>query len=251
MMLGQAERYGERMGTGGIIGGMRTANQGTDASWQPIFRGIMDAIMRHRLAPGARLAEEELAEIYGVSRTVVRAALQVLTRDGVVIMERNKGARVAQPTPVEAREIFEARAVIEPTIARLATARMNPDAAMRLRASIEAEHRALHADRLTEAIFHSAEFHRILATLSGHQILGEMLDELLSRSSLVVALYWRQPDAPCDNHDHLALVAALEGGDGERAASLMREHVATLLETLDLSCTLSNHTGLSAALKPC
>lgn len=221
-----------------------------DALWQPIFHGILDAIMRHRLAPGARLAEEELAQIYGVSRTVVRAALQALARDGVVVTERNKGARVARPTPVEAREIFEARAVIEPEIARLAASHMTPDAASRLRAAIAAEHDALQGDRLTDAVFHSAEFHRIIASLSGHRILREMLGELLSRSSLVVALYWRATDAPCDNHDHLALVSALERGDGERAAILMRDHVATLRETLDLSRAAPDGTSLAAALRP-
>ncbi len=85
-------------------------DRATAASWQPIYDGVLDAIARHRLGPGVKLVEEDIAEIYGVSRTVVRAALQVLARDGVVILQRNKGARIAHPTPDEAREIFGARA---------------------------------------------------------------------------------------------------------------------------------------------
>jgi len=122
----------------------------TGSSWRPIFEGIHNAIVRHRIEPGARLAEEEIAEIYGVSRTVVRAALQALARDGVVILERNKGARVAQPSPEEAREIFEARAAIEPEIARRAAERRDAAGAARLRALIAAEHEALDADRRRE-----------------------------------------------------------------------------------------------------
>ena len=110
--------------------------------------------------------EEEIAEVYGVSRTVVRAALQALARDGMVILQRNKGASVARPSIEEARGIFEARALIEPEIAGRAAARMTADGAAALRASIHAEHHAFHADNPREAVFHSAEFHRRIAAIA-------------------------------------------------------------------------------------
>jgi len=222
----------------------------TGSSWRPIFEGIHNAIVRHRIEPGARLAEEEIAEIYGVSRTVVRAALQALARDGVVILERNKGARVAQPSPEEAREIFEARAAIEPEIARRAAERRDAAGAARLRALIAAEHEALDADRRREAVFLSAEFHRVVAAVAGHGVLAEILNELLSRSSLVISLYGRQPDGLCRNEAHLALADALEGGEGEAAARLMREHVEALLAGLDLAPPTPRTSDLADALRP-
>ncbi|WP_416356243.1 GntR family transcriptional regulator [Aureimonas phyllosphaerae] len=218
------------------------------ASWEPICDGIMHAIARHRLGPGAKLVEEEIAEIYGVSRTVVRAALQALARDGVVILQRNKGARIAHPTPREAREIFEARAVIEPPLAALAAERMGPDDVARLRAAIDAEHDALHADNPREAVYHSADFHRRIAALSGHGVLAAIVDGLLSRSSLVIALYWRQTATLCDNAAHLALLDALVRGAGDDASGLMKRHVETLLADLDLTSSPPPASDLASAL---
>ncbi|WP_279482480.1 GntR family transcriptional regulator [Aureimonas sp. SK2] len=219
------------------------------ASWQPIYDGVLNAIARHRLGPGAKLVEEEIAEIYGVSRTVVRAALQGLARDGVVILQRNKGARVAHPRPDEAREIFEARAVVEPPLAALAATRMGPGDAEGLRASIEAEHGALHADNPREAVFHSAEFHRHIARLSGQSVLAAIVDGLLSRSSLVIALYWRQPTTLCDNAAHLALLDALARGAPSEASDLMRRHIEALLAELDLTSGPLPSSDLASALR--
>ncbi len=219
-------------------------------SWQMIHDGILDAVLRQRIEPGAKLVEEEIAQVYGVSRTVVRAALQALARDGLVILQRNKGASIARPTPEEAREIFEARALIEPEIAARAARRMKPSDAAALSASIDAEHHAFHADNPREAVFHSADFHRRIAALAGHAVFAELLNELLSRSSLVISLYWRRPATLCDNEAHLALATALSSGDEAGAARLMREHVEALLADLDLLPRRHSASGLSAALLP-
>ncbi|WP_188910362.1 GntR family transcriptional regulator [Aureimonas endophytica] len=218
------------------------------ASWQEIYDALREAVMRHRLDPGAKIVEEELAELFGVSRTIVRAALQALGRDGIVVIERNKGARLARPSPREAREIFEARELIEPRLALLAAARLSPGDVERLGAAIEAEHRALHADNLGEGLFQSAEFHRVIAAASGQAVLTTMLGDLLSRSSLVLALYWRRPEAFCENEAHHALVEALAGGDGERAARLMQQHIAALLAGLDLTERPLRRSSIAEAL---
>ena len=66
--------------------------------WFPVYAGLRDAIVSHRLAPGTKLPEDELASIYSVSRTVIRAALQALSHDRLARLEPNRGAFVAQPT---------------------------------------------------------------------------------------------------------------------------------------------------------
>lgn len=205
------------------------------ASWMPIYDGLHNAIIRHRLDPGAKLVEDEIADAFGVSRTIVRTALQALARDGVVVIQKNRGASVAHPSPDEAREIFEARALVEPRIAALAAGRMREGDGARLRACLVAEHAALAADNPREAVFLSAEFHRVIAALAGHGVLASIVGDLLSRSSLVVALYWRRPEAMCESRAHHAIVEALEERQGEHAASLMRQHLIDLLGGLDLS----------------
>jgi len=81
-----------------------------------ISEGVTAAILEHRLLPGTKLGEDEIGEIYGASRTLVRTALQQLAHEGIVNIEKNRGAFVARPTPGDAREVFEARRLIEPTI---------------------------------------------------------------------------------------------------------------------------------------
>ncbi|GGD08546.1 GntR family transcriptional regulator [Aureimonas glaciei] len=226
------------------------ARQGEEASWKPIHDALHDGIIRHRLDPGAKLVEDEIAELFGVSRTIVRTALQALSRDGVVVIQRNRGASVAHPLPDEAREIFEARTLVEPAIAAMAAARMTASDGERLRACLAAEHAAIASDNLREAVFLSAEFHRVIAGLAGHTVLATIVGDLLSRSSLVVALYWRRPESMCANHAHHAIVDALEAGDGETAAALMRTHLIDLLAGLDLSARPSRRSSLAEALAP-
>ena len=69
-----------------------------------------------------KLPEDELASIYSVSRTAIRSALQALAHDRLVRLEPNRGAFVAHPSKQEAREIFDARMLIEPWVAALAAA---------------------------------------------------------------------------------------------------------------------------------
>ena len=93
---------------------------------QKVVDALALAIHEHRLAPATKLGEDEIGEIYNVSRTVVRAALQSLAHIQLVEIQRNKGAFVASPTPREAREVFEARALLEPRTARSAASRATP-----------------------------------------------------------------------------------------------------------------------------
>ena len=75
---------------------------------EDVTRALTLAIHEHRIKPGMKLGEDELADIYGVSRTVVRSALHALAHLQLVDIQRNRGAFVAQPTLRDAREVFEA-----------------------------------------------------------------------------------------------------------------------------------------------
>src|SRR6185369_11522111 len=84
------------------------------------------AIVDRRLGPGTKLSESEVGAIFGVSRTIVRAALQMLSFEGLVRTERNRGAFVANPTVEEARQVFASRRLIEPGLAAAACERISP-----------------------------------------------------------------------------------------------------------------------------
>ena len=204
-------------------------------SWTPIYIGLRDAIVGHKIAPGTKLPEDEIASIYNVSRTIVRAALQALGHDSLVNLEPNRGAFVAQPSKREAREVFEARALVEPHVAALACGNVSVAHISSLRQHLVNEHEAIHERRDSDAIMLSARFHVAIAEMADHSILTDFVKELVLRSSLVISLYWRRRDTTCESHAHEALVNAIEEREEKNAANLMRSHLVDLLSGLDLT----------------
>ncbi len=199
-----------------------------------VYRELLAAILDHRLAPGTRLPEDEIGAVYGASRTIVRSALEALSHEGVVHIEPNRGAMVAQPTVAEARSVFEARQLIEPRVAAAAALRATAADIDSLRAEMEAEHQALHSGDHRRAIVLSGSFHVSIAEIAGQPVYAGFVRELVARSSLIISLYWRRKENTCATPAHGALIAAFAAADAEGAAACMEAHIADLLAGLDL-----------------
>lgn len=212
---------------------VRSAMPSTPSS-QSVALSLTEAIHEHRVLPGMKLSEDEVGEVYGVGRSVVRQALRDLGHDGLVTIERNRGAFVASPSVKEAREVFEARALLEPRMARAAAERTTPADIALLQVHIELEHAALAAGQPGRALNLSGHFHVEIARIADQATVEGFVRQLVSRSSLVIALYWRRRNAMCESHAHHALLSALEDQDGERAEDLMKGHLLDLLSQLDL-----------------
>lgn len=80
-------------------------------------------ILDGELGAGERLRELELTEAYGVARHSLRAALRALAAEGLVVIEPNRGARVASLSAADLQPLFELRAALELEAARLALER--------------------------------------------------------------------------------------------------------------------------------
>ncbi|WP_298957821.1 GntR family transcriptional regulator [uncultured Roseibium sp.] len=214
-----------------------------------ICRSLHSAILEHKLVPGLKLSEDEVGEIYGASRTVVRAALQALAHSGLVSIEKNRGAFVAKPSVQEAHEVFQARALIEPAVARLAADMITDAQIKRLYAHLEAEHQALHDGDMGKALSLSGSFHTEIADVADHRVFAGMVRSLISRSSLVIALYWKRSDTACESHSHHALMDALEKRDAGAAESIQKSHIIDLHSGLDLRSKSDRGLSLSQALQ--
>jgi DNA-binding GntR family transcriptional regulator len=202
------------------------------SSHHVIYRAVSDAVVEHRLKPGARLREDALAEVFGISRTGIRKVLQRLALEQLITLTPGKGATVARPSAEEAREIFDARQIIECALmARLAvnitTAQVNE-----LRAMAQHEQQTLQGNEQSAAIKISAAFHGRLAELAGNQALAQFVAQLCSRSSLILAVYGRSGDLGCDCNDHHRLVDLLEIGDSDAAAAFMQKHLHAIENSL-------------------
>lgn len=199
---------------------------------------LRDAIVDHRLAPGTKLSEVEVGKLFDVSRTVVRGALQALAFEGLVRTERNRGAFVANPSPEEARQIFDTRRVIEPELARLAAERITSAEVARFRDLLQEEDQ-LMASRGPMArraeIRASGDFHLLLATVAGNAILLRFMEELVARSSLVIALYGRTGASSCAHGEHGRILDRLERRDASGAVALLVEHINHIEADIDLS----------------
>ncbi len=216
----------------------------TDAvvlSENDIYERMVATILDHRLSPGTKLVEDKLATAFGVSRTRIRPVLVRLANEQIVTLTPNRGAVVAQPTEEEAREVFQVRKMIEPTLIECfiqnATA---PDMAT-LAACIAAEEAARAAGDMRRAIRLSGDFHLHIANAAQHQTLGRILRELVSRTSLILMSYsvnhlQARPDATaCGCQEHRALLDAIRLRDPREAARLMHEHLQQLESQLQFS----------------
>lgn len=199
-----------------------------------IHEDIVAAILEQRLGPGTKLGEDEVGAIYGVSRTIVRAALQSLAHEGIVVIEKNRGAFVAHPSVREAREVFAARRLIEPVITELAAELSDAAGAEGLRAHLAREKLAQRDGDQGAAIRLSGEFHLLIAKMAGHRIYENFLRELVARSSLIILLYRRTRMHNCNADHHDLLVEAISGGHGAEAVALMKTHLDEIESELEL-----------------
>jgi DNA-binding GntR family transcriptional regulator len=200
-----------------------------------VHRHIAEAIIDRRLPPGTKLVEQNLAGIFSVSRARVRSALTRLAHEKMVTVEPNRGARVASPSVEEAKQVFEARRLIEDGIVRAAAGKMTDSARARLEAHVTAEADA-HLRRDRHAVIRlSGDFHLLLAEIAGNDVLMDFLRELVSRSSLVIAVYERPGSTDCSHHGHDALLERLIAQDADGAAASMADHMDEIADSLDLT----------------
>ena len=204
---------------------------------QLIRDSLRDAIVDRRLGPGTKLSEGEVGAIFSVSRTVVRAALQMLSFEGLVRSERNRGAFVANPTIEEARQVFDARRLIEPGLVTAACERITSGDISAFRDQLTRE-AAFLSERGPSArrseIKASGDFHLMLAAAAGNIILQRFMEELVARSSLVIALYGRSGVSSCGHSEHMEIVNALEQRAAPRAQVLIVHHIDHIEADLDL-----------------
>ena len=227
---------------------MKDIVPGSVTTTDDIVVHLTDAVHEHRVLPGMKLNEDEVGEIFGVSRTLARQALRAMAHSGLVTIERNRGAFVARPDKREANEVFEARALIEPRVARMAAERCRNADARKLRSHIKLEHEALAAEDLGTARSLSGQFHIAIADIADHMVLSRMVRSLISRSSLIIALYWKRRETNCESHSHMALVDALASHDKDAAEEIMQSHMVDLHSGLDLKSQEAQQIPLAQAL---
>jgi DNA-binding GntR family transcriptional regulator len=198
-----------------------------------VHERIWSAIMDHSLPPETRLVEGDLCKIFGLGRTRLRQVLQRLAHERVVTLMRNRGAIVSKPSVREAREVFVARRIIESHIVEIFLKSATRRDVKRLQDHVAREEEAWRIADRRAILKLSGEFHLLLAEAAGNQILLEMLRDLVSRSSLIIAVYQSPGASPCPPDAHRELTATLEKRE-RTAVKLMTQHLDHVFEDLQL-----------------
>jgi DNA-binding GntR family transcriptional regulator len=205
-----------------------------------VVHAIADAIFEHRLPPGTKLAEADLCRIFGVSRGVVRKALNRLGSEKLLELVPNRGAFVARPTVEHTRDVYEVRRILESGVVRC-LARKCPHAAPAprpwldaLRKQIGEEREANRTGDTSRYIRLAGQFHLDLAAVTGNEELVAQLKRVIAQTSLMIALYDVPGTNACSFHEHLEILAAIESGDYGSAERLMDEHLVTIERQLRL-----------------
>jgi DNA-binding GntR family transcriptional regulator len=224
------------------------APKGTAPSDGQIYDHVLTAIVEHDLAPGTKLPEDTLAETFGVSRTRIRKVLHQLAHEGMVQLERHRGASVARPSAKDARDIFDVRRILEVGMMRRLAGSVGAGELARLRRDVAEERDAYARRDRRRAITLSGSFHLRLARLTGNAVFHAMLRELVGRTSLIIAVHApaHGPICLCDEHE--ALIEAVRRGDAAEAARVMDRHLDHLAASLALAPDDAEPIDLKAVL---
>ncbi|MBX3538012.1 MAG: GntR family transcriptional regulator [Chelatococcus sp.] len=192
-----------------------------------VHRALKRAILDQALPPGTKLPEDSIGERLGVSRTLVREALLRLSEEGLVELRPNRGAAVARPSLEEGYDLFVTRFALEKLVVELLAGKLTGAQQDALSRHIDSEDEARrHGD--ARSIRLAGEFHTLLASMTGNATLIRYVNELVARSSLILALYGRPHSSECAISEHRQLLEALKAGDAATATQLMTHHLESV-----------------------
>jgi len=194
---------------------------------QLVYQALRRAILEQALEPGLKLPEEVIGDEFGVSRTIVRRAFELLAADEIVEFKPNRGAFVAKPTIEEALDAFNVRIDIELLVVGHVVGKLTSAQIEKLNASVDQE-LISHQAGSSEYFHRASEFHILISEFSGSKLLSQYVKTLVSKSALILGLYGRPNWANCNVKEHRELIDALAGHDVAYAQNLMRQHLESL-----------------------
>ena len=182
------------------------------------------AILDHRLVPGAKLGERELSEIFDVSRIVIRQALVRLSEEGLVTIERNRGAFVIKPSLQDARDVYDAASILEQGAIAQLSHRLSPAARGTLRQHLVMQRKALKDRNDATADILGQQFHMLLVKLSQNRVIIDIYEQLTRKMLLIRSLYRAEFDYEHLLEEHERLVELIEKRMFKKTQDLLHSH---------------------------
>lgn len=191
---------------------------------------IINAVLSQKLKPGARLGEQELATLFQCSRTIVREAMVDLAARGIVIVSPRRGWYLPEVNVVMARELYDAREIIETGLLRAFARRketLDAGTLARLRLHLAEQKAAIESEDVERRSYLLGDFHVCLAQCLGNQVLASKLRDLTVLTTLFTMRHQTPGDARLSYEEHVAVVDALASGNASAAEHCMCQHLGT------------------------
>jgi DNA-binding GntR family transcriptional regulator len=211
-----SERPGARPANGSIV--------------ETIVEKIKERVREGRYAPGQRLIESDIQQLFSVSRGPVREAVHRLASEGIIEIRHNSGATVRALSRADVCNVFQIREVLEGLAARMAAENIPNGADARALVDLEAQFKREFKGSALDYMRYNDRFHELIVRLSGNEQLIQMTHQLHLR------VYRLQFEALQSSgsflqsrREHDGILKAILNGDGARAETLMRQHVSRRL----------------------
>lgn len=190
-------------------------------------------IVEGELAPGEKLAEKELCEQFGVSRTPLREAMKVLATEGLVLLTPNRGCTVAKLTLADLDEAFPIMGALEALSGELACQHITDAELDRIQELHERMVRKYEAGALRDYFKLNEQIHQMILDAARNPTLAQMQLSLSGRvrraryMANMSPARWRKAV-----EEHERILEVLKARDGKRLAVLLKEHLANKLQTV-------------------
>jgi DNA-binding GntR family transcriptional regulator len=191
------------------------------------YNEIKRAILGTDFPPGTFLAERQLAERLGMSKTPVKAALERLELEGFITVSPQQGIVVRDLTVHEIADQYEIRTALETYVLRATAGRLTAEQVQRLRANLKAQAGLQGTGRVREGVALDTQFHTLFAEFLGNQEILRVMRQLRDKMQRVITKVFQLNPGRIDlsYEEHLAVAEAVIGGDGNRAAKLIEAHL--------------------------
>jgi len=176
--------------------------------------------------PGQRLIEETLCKTFGVSRSPVREAFQIMESRGFVVREPRKGISVARNTRQEAEDIYRIRASLDGLATSLAVQNQTPEFLKTLKSMHGRMIRAAEKGNETAYRQINKKFHETIINACGNERLIQLIGNFDKQTLRYRITVMSGPDWMTKSTKfHTAVVAAFEAGDAEAAERIRRNSI--------------------------
>ncbi|ADQ13649.1 GntR family transcriptional regulator [Halanaerobium hydrogeniformans] len=191
-----------------------------------IYELIKKKIICHKIKPGERIIDQDIAEEFGVSRSSVRQAFNILEKEELLTLIPRNGFYVRKIKRQDVKEIYEIRNILETSATRLAVERIPDNEIKKVEKVFNAAEKDLKNDKVKNCIKADAFLHEMINSNCGNKRLNKMINKYNGHY-----VFYRIIDlsgierAKEAYYMHLKIFEAVKSRDVDLSANLMNQHI--------------------------